>query len=107
LNSCNEFYEYIKTLNQKKEIKIKKVNNNLSVNFFVEILFKKELIEIILFPNEKKNIFLNDNDILDELSTVKDKIKNFENTYLKKDNNLLENIVKEILKDQLDNINNN
>ena len=43
---------------------------------------------------------------MDELSTVKDKIKNFENTYLKKDNNLLENIVKEILKDQLDNINN-
>ena len=43
LNSCNEFYEYIKTLNQKKEIKIKKVNNNLLINFFVEILFKRNL----------------------------------------------------------------
>ena len=105
LNSCNEFYEYIKTLSQKKEIKIKKVNNNLSINFFIEILFKKEQIEIKLFPNENKKLYLNVNDIFDELFVLKDKITYFENNYLKKDNDILEKIIKEILNKQLGNIN--
>ena len=105
LNSCYEFYEYIKTLSQKKEIKIKKINNNLSINFFVEILFRKEQIEIILFPNENKKLFLNDNDILDELFALKDKIIYFENNYLKKDNDILEKIIKEIINKQFGSIN--
>ena len=105
LNSCKEFYEYIQTLHKKKEIKIKKVNNNLFISFFVEILFKKEQIEIMIFQNEKKNSFLNDNDILDELLVVKDKLNNFENNYLKKDKDILEQIIKEILNKQIGSIN--
>ena len=50
LSSCNDFYEYIKALHENKKLKIKKNNNNLSINFNVEFLYKKELVEIILFP---------------------------------------------------------
>ena len=106
LNSCNDFYDYIKTLKEQNKLSIKKINNNLSINFFVEFLFKKELTEIILFP-EKKKLDLIVKDVINELYIIKNKLNYFENNYLKKEkNDLLEQIIKDKIKQQLDNINN-
>ena len=51
-NSCDEFYEFIKTLENAKKLNILKKDKNFSINFQVEFLFKQEEIEILLYPSK-------------------------------------------------------
>ena len=58
LTSINDFYIYLSSLSVKKKIKIKKNEESISVFLFIEVLFKKEVVEIILFPR-KRDLDLN------------------------------------------------
>jgi len=51
--SCKEFIEYLKTLSEKKKISLTIKQNIIFINLDCEFLFKKSLIEIELFPEDK------------------------------------------------------
>ena len=104
LNSFNDFYEYLKALEENKKLTIKKNDNNLSINFVVEFLFKQELIEIILFPG-KINLDIIVKDILNEINILKEKQKQYGENEMKKDDIILEEKIKEILNKQIENLN--
>jgi len=97
-NSCGEFYEYIKTLENVKKLNILKKNKNFSINFQVEFLFKQEAIEIILFPS-KINLDIIVKDVCKELEILKEKLKDYEENYVRKDFSFEEKI-KEIMDKQ-------
>ena len=58
INSFQDFYDYLKTLSNNDLLNIKKRNDKISIIFNVEILFKKQSVEIDLFP-EKIDLDLN------------------------------------------------
>ena len=133
LTSINDFYIYLSSLSVKKKIKIKKNEESISVFLFIEVLFKKEVVEIILFPR-KRDLDLNFQNIKNiqnigkELLSIKEKIKDIEilkneNKELKENQNKEINILKaenialnekienhskeiSILKEQIDKFNN-
>jgi hypothetical protein len=51
--SCKEFIDYLKTLSEKKKISLTIKQNIIFINLDCEFLFKKSLIEIELFPEDK------------------------------------------------------
>ena len=74
LNSFNDFYDYLKLLSNNKKLNIKKYNDKITINFFVEVLLKQQYIEIDLFPS-KKNIEPNIKEIWEELLNIKNIMK--------------------------------
>ena len=74
LNSFNDFYDYLKLLSNNKKLNIKKYNDKIAINFFVEVLLKQQYIEIDLFPS-KKNIEPNIKEIWEELLNIKNIMK--------------------------------
>ena len=77
LNSLKDFYDYLKLLSEKNKINIKKTNEKLSIILSIEILMKQQSIEIDLFPKEK-DLNLNNELILEEISDLKQNIKEIE-----------------------------
>ena len=77
LNSLKDFYDYLKLLSEKNKINIKKTDEKLSIILSIEILMKEQSIEIDLFPKEK-DINLNNELILEEISDLKQNIKEIE-----------------------------
>ena len=53
LHSCQEFIAYLKALSEMKKISLAIQENIVFINFSVEIMFKKHLIEIELFSEDK------------------------------------------------------
>ena len=53
LNSFNDFYDFLKTLSETNKLNVKKSNDKMSLIFFVEVLLKKDEIEIDLFLRKK------------------------------------------------------
>ena len=51
--SCKEFIDYLKALSEKKKISLTIKQNIIFINLDCEFLFKKSLIEIELFPEDK------------------------------------------------------
>jgi hypothetical protein len=105
-NSFNDFYEYLKSLSDNKKLNIKKFNDKISIIFYVEVLFKQQLVEIDLFPT-KKDVNSNINEILQELSNINLKIDDLkkDNDSLNKRADYLKNENKE-LNSKINNINN-
>lgn len=87
--SCKEFIEYLKTLSEKKKISLTIKQNIIFINLDCEFLFKKSLIEIELFPEDK-----NFDSIVKELY----KEVSFENLVLKNKVEKLEKQMKEFQK---------
>jgi len=88
LNSFNDFYDYLKSLSNNHTLSFIKDNNKITIIFYVEVLLKKEKIEIDLYPT-KKDINLSIKEIYQELLNIKNKIKEIDN--LKNENNNLKN----------------
>ena len=107
INSFNEFIDYIKAAYENKKLEIELKDERLLFKIEVEYFFKQQIIEIPFFAVKVKS-----NDIItnlcQELSILKEKIKNFEENNNK--NNDIMNIIdkqnKEInyLKDELNKI---
>ena len=101
LNTCNEFYEFIKALLDKKKLIFKTIDDKLFINFTVDYLFKQNLVEIELFSekisNEDivKNLCKEINDLKEEIKIIKD-IKE-ENNNIKKENIELKNQLNNII----------
>jgi len=76
-NSCQEFLDYIKASFDNKKLSIKITNESLSILMNIEYLFKQQIIEI---PLEEKKMNIEDfsNDIIKEISFLKDKIISLE-----------------------------
>ena len=53
LNSCKEFSDFIKTLIKRNKLKIKQYEENISLNFYFDLLFKQQSVEIILLVLKK------------------------------------------------------
>ena len=49
LNSCQEFSDFIIKLVEKNELIIRNNEENITLSFNIELLFKKQLVEIVLF----------------------------------------------------------
>jgi len=96
LNSINDFYDYLKVLSENKKINIKKDEEKISLTLFVEVLLKKEIIEINLYPG-KIDLDLNIKNICKELIYIKERIKDIE---------ILKNENKELKEKQNKEINN-
>ena len=97
-NTCGEFYEYIKTLENVKKLTILKKDKNFTINFQVEFLFKQEAIEIVLFPS-KISLDIIVKDVCKELEILREKLKDYEENYVRKDFSFEEKI-KEIMDKQ-------
>ena len=105
LNSFNDFYDYLKSLSNNHTLSFIKDNNKITIIFYVEVLLKKEKIEIDLYPT-KKDINLSIKEIYQELSNIKNKIKEIdnlktENNNLKNDNNNLKNKINDIINEMI------
>jgi len=104
INSCFDFSEYLKKLNQNKQLFINNKNENeMILSFTSEYLLNVEIIEIILLP-DRINVEKKLKEACNEIEFLKQKIKNLENKNdeLQKENNCLNNKINEINK-----INNN
>ena len=73
LTSFNDFYDYLKSLSNNHKLNIKKEKDKITIIFYVEILLKQQKIEINLFQ-VKNNINLNIKEIYKELFNIKNKI---------------------------------
>ena len=73
LNSFSDFYDYLKSLSNNHKLSIIKDNDKIAIIFYVEVLLKKEKIEIDLYPT-KKDINLSIEEIYQELLNIKNKI---------------------------------
>ena len=52
--TCNEFFDYLKSLSQDKKINLKKSKDKLTIIIFIDVLYKKEQIKIDLIPEKKE-----------------------------------------------------
>lgn len=104
INSFDEFIEYIKAANENKKLSIDLKEDKLIINILSEYLFKQHNIEIILLPKKLK---LNDiiTNLSQELSILKEKIKNLEEKQNKNNEENLENKINEIIDKQNNEIN--
>ena len=90
-NSLKDFFDYLKTLSQKKKIGVKKLNDKIILILYIEVLLKQQEIEIELFP-VKKDMNSNIKELYQELISIKRRITdNEELTKLKKEINELKN----------------
>ena len=101
LNSINDFYDYLKVLSENKKINIKKDEEKITIILFIEVLLKKEIIEINLYPG-KIDLDLNIKNICKEIIYIKEKINDIdilknENKELKEKQNKEINSLKEKL----------
>ena len=96
INSCQEFIAYLKSLSEMKKISLAIQENIAFINFSVEFMLKKHLIEIELFP-EDKNFDSIGKELYRELSLNYQILKQ-ENAELKNRVNELEKQVKQIQK---------
>ena len=99
LNSINDFYDYLKVLSENKKINIKKDEEKITIILFIEVLLKKEIIEINLYPG-KIDLDLNIKNICKEIIYIKEKINDIdilknENKELKEKQNKEINKLKE------------
>jgi len=99
LNSINDFYDYLKVLSENKKINIKKDEEKISIILFIEVLLKKENIEINLYPG-KIDLDLNIKNICKEIIYIKERINDIdilknENKELKEKQNKEINKLKE------------
>jgi hypothetical protein len=99
LNSINDFYDYLKVLSENKKINIKKDEEKITIILFIEVLLKKEIIEINLYPS-KIDLDLNIKNICKEIIYIKEKINDIdilknENKELKEKQNKEINKLKE------------
>ena len=104
INSCFDFSEYLKKLNQKNQLFINNKNENeMILSFTSEYLLNVEIIEIILLP-DRINVEKKLKEAFNEIEFLKQKIKNLENKNdeLQKENNCLNNKINEI---KIENIN--
>ena len=72
LNSPNEFYGYIRSLSDNKQLILKKDNDKISIILILEVSSTKQIINIDLFP-VKKNENLIKKDIQEQLVEIKEK----------------------------------
>ena len=93
LNSLKDFYDYLKLLSEKNKLNIKKTNEKLSIILSIEILMKEQSIDIDLFP-KIKYINLNNELILEEISDLKQNIKEIDS--LKKINEKFKSEIKDL-----------
>ena len=96
LITCQEFIAYLKSLSEMKQISLSIQENIVFINFSVEFVFKKHLIEIELFP-EDKNFDSIGKELYRELSLNYQILKQ-ENLELKNKVNELEKKVEKIEK---------
>ena len=83
LNSCDNFYEYLKELSNNDKINIENNNNNISIFFYIEDQLKEQKVEIVLYQTKiDTNLCLKE--IYNELLNLKEKIKEID--YLKEEN---------------------
>ena len=75
--SCQDFLDYIKASYENKKLFIKKNNENFLIIMNIEYLFKQEKVEIQL---REKKLKIEDvtNDLIKEISSLKNKIKLYE-----------------------------
>ena len=92
LNSCKEFYDYLKSLAENNKIFIKKNGDKLSINFNIDFLMQKESIEINLIQ-EKVDLKVIVRDICNELALIKEKLKYIEENKEQNENSLEEKII--------------
>ena len=108
INSCFDFSEYLKKLNQNKQLFINNKNENeMILSFTSEYLLNVEIIEIILLP-DRINVEKKLKEACNEIEFLKQKIKNLENKNdkLQKENNCLNNKINEIRNENI-NLKNN
>ena len=96
LNSCKEFIEYLKALEEMNKITLTIKENIIFINFTAEMFLKKHLIEIELFP-EDKNFDSIGKELYREMS-INYQILKQENLELKNRVSELENVVKQMQK---------
>ena len=87
LNSCNEFVDILKNLQERKKISIIKKDDKLIINLNIEYFFKNHSIEIPLSPEKR-----NDDEIIKDLCKELNSLKS-ENKELRK---IIETLMKEI-----------
>jgi len=99
INSCFDFSEYLKKLNQNNQLFINNKNENeIILSFTSEYLLNVEIIEIILLP-DRINVEKKLKEACNEIEFLKQKIKNLENKNdeLQNENNCMKNQIKEII----------
>ena len=99
INSCFDFSEYLKKLNQNKQLFINNKNENeMILGFTSEYLVNVEIIEIILLP-DRINVEKKLKEACNEIEFLKQKIKNLENKNdeLQKENVQMITLIKKII----------
>ena len=99
INSCFDFSEYLKKLNQNKQLFINNKNENeMILSFTSEYLLNVEIIEIILLP-DRINVEKKLKEACNEIEFLKQKIKNLENKNdeLQKENVQMITLIKKII----------
>ena len=99
ITSCFDFSEYLKKLNQNKQLLIKKKENQIILSFKTEYLLNIDVVKIILLP-DKINVEKKLMEACDEIEFLKQKIKNleFENNELKKGLYYIDERVEKLIK---------
>ena len=102
--SCDEFSKYLKDLVKNKKLTIMKKEENLCLNFTVDNVSQKKIIELILLSKEKERDELL-KELYKEINILKEKIKILENRdsvenedSINENNNLI-NIISELKTD--------
>ena len=101
INSCFDFSEYLKKLNQNNQLFVNNKNENERIlSFTSEYLLNVEIIEIILLP-DRINIEKKLKEACNEIEFLKQKIKNLENKNdeLQKENNGMKDQITKIMND--------
>ena len=93
LTSCNEFSDYLKALSERKKLSIINKDDKLCINLSFEYLFKTQYIDIALSPEKKKSDEIIQ-DLIKEISSLKEKIKILENKSADKTYESLKNEIK-------------
>ena len=89
--TCNEFFDYLKSLSKDKKINLKKSKDKITIILFIDVLYKKEQIKIDLIP-EKKEFELRMNKKNKEIEAINSK----NDFYIKEKNKLIDNLKKQI-----------
>ena len=99
LNSPNEFYGYIRSLTDNKQLILKKDKDKISIILILEVSSTKQIINIDLFP-VKKNENLIKSDILEQLLEIKEKNKEIE--IIKKESKALREDISTLKKENIE-----
>ena len=99
LNSPNEFYGYIRSLSDNKQLILKKDKDKISIILILEVSSTKQIINIDLFP-VKKNENIIKNDIWEKLLEIKEKNKEIE--IIKKESKALREDISTLKKENIE-----